>query len=436
MQTSIFADDFKAEPYWWEAARPYDLQQGLPSRVDVLIVGSGFCGLSAGRRCLELGRSVLVVDAGPIGGFASSRSGAMVSIAQKMLLTGKSRHLDGETLRSAIQMHEEAFEHLRSLACDEKLDFDFQQSGRLFLAANPADAPLLQRHADTLRARAGVAAAVLDRSALKEEIGTDRYFGGMLVDQFGGIHPSKLGLALSRAFSAGGGLLSSYTRVEAVLPEANAFRILTNRGEIVARDVLFATNGYTDGALPHLRRRLAPAGSQIIATEPLAPALMNEIMPRRRMYSDSKRALWYFRPSPEGDRVLFGGRPYAWPVSLKKAAEKLQEGMCSIFPQLAGTRISHCWGGNGAMTLSGLQRIGTYRGVHFAVGCNGSGAVIMPYLGRLAAERMLGFRAEPTVFERGRFAAFPPYGEQPWFVSLVVAGYHLRDWRDRRALAA
>ncbi|MFT4067360.1 NAD(P)/FAD-dependent oxidoreductase [Paraburkholderia sp.] len=432
MTGNILSPDFKGQPFWWEEAMPFSHRIELPSRVDVVIVGSGFCGLSAGIRCLELGQSVLVVDAGPIGGLASSRSGAMLSSGQKFLLNGASKHFSDEKVDAVSRLHAEAFDYVKGLAVDEGLDFDFQQCGRLFLASVPADAARFDVHARVLRERAGVTARVLARDALHAEIGSNYYFGGMVVEEFGGIHPSKFGRALAERFLAAGGLAASHLRVSNVTRTTGRFDVQTARGTVSARQVLFATNGYTDGAFGYLKRRIAPAASYIIATEPLPAALMARAMPNRRMYSDSKRNLWYFRPSPAGDRILFGARPAAMPVPVEEAAKILHGFLCQVFPQLAGVRISHCWTGNVAMTSSHLQQIGSVDGVYYAVGCNGSGAAIMPYVGRLAAERMLGFRTSPTLFETSPFKAFPPYGDFPWFVPLAVAGYEMLDWMDRK----
>ncbi|MFM0305225.1 FAD-binding oxidoreductase [Paraburkholderia sediminicola] len=432
MTENVLAENFRKEPLWWESAAPFTHEQRLPESVDVLVVGSGFCGLSAGIRCLELGRSALVVDAGPIGGLASSRSGAMLSSGQKFLLNGASQNFSSEQVSAVSRLHAEAFDFVKGLACDEGLDFDFQQCGRLFLASVPDDAARFDEHAQILRTQAHVSTRVLKPDELKTEIGSDFYFGGMVVEEFGGIHPSKFGLALAQRFLSRGGLAASHTRVESVSRSAQGFRVSTARGSVFAKHVLFATNGYSDRAFGYLKRRIAPAASYIIATERLPATVMDELMPKRRMYSDSKRNLWYFRPSPEGDRILLGARPSPFPVPLEDAAATLHGFLCQVFPQLESVKISHCWTGNVAMTSSHLQQIGEVNGVYYAVGCNGSGAAIMPYLGKLAAERMLGFRIEPTLFETSPFKAFPPYGDFPWFVPLAVAGYNVLDWIDRK----
>ena len=58
-----------AVPYWWEAAAPESLPKRTPDRrCEVLIVGAGYTGLSAGLTLARAGRSVVVVEAEPTAG--------------------------------------------------------------------------------------------------------------------------------------------------------------------------------------------------------------------------------------------------------------------------------------------------------------------------------------------------------------------------------
>ncbi len=108
-----FHPDFKAEPYWWDAAPPEDASgEALPERVDVLIVGSGFAGLSAALEAARAGVSVAVLDSGLLGGGASSRSGGMVSSGQKLVLTEVLRGLPAIKAQVALEDSKATFEFL------------------------------------------------------------------------------------------------------------------------------------------------------------------------------------------------------------------------------------------------------------------------------------------------------------------------------------
>jgi glycine/D-amino acid oxidase-like deaminating enzyme len=433
MRVNIFTGDFKTDPYWWEAARPFASLPDLPESADLVIVGAGFCGLSAARRALELGCRPVVLDAGMIGGGASSRSGAMVSSGQKLLISGASRGIDSNMVRELTEIHAEAFEYVRELTTAGGIDAAFESCGRLFLAEVPRDVAQFGEHARILNEVAGMTTRVIGSAELRRELNSEYYCGGLLVEEFGGLHPSMFGLSLARDAERRGAILRSHTCVTEICPTPGGFIVSTEAGSIRTRHVLFATNGYTDAAMPAVRRRIAAVGSYIIATEEMEPDQVAAILPGRRMYSDTKRNLWFFRPSPDGRRILVGARPGLLPGAPEKAAQLLHRYLVRVFPALGQIRISHAWAGSIAMTRSHIQHIGQQNGVWFAVGCNGSGVAIMPWLGRLAVDRMLGQRVTPTIFERVPFRTVPNIAGHAWYVPIAAGGYGLMDWFNRKS---
>ncbi len=76
----LFHPDYKPEPFWWDAARPDNqYSTDLPEETEILIVGSGYAGLSAALELARGGRTVVVVEALAFGEGASTRSGGGVS---------------------------------------------------------------------------------------------------------------------------------------------------------------------------------------------------------------------------------------------------------------------------------------------------------------------------------------------------------------------
>jgi gamma-glutamylputrescine oxidase len=426
--TDLFHPDFKAEPYWWEAARPEDSRETpLPASVDVLIVGSGFAGLSAALEAARAGGSVAVVDGGPLGGGASSRSGGMVSSGQKLVLTEALRGLPVAKTVAALEDSKATFEFLKDLVAREGLDADLQLVGRFFGAFAPQHLATLTRNAETLHAKTGVTIRILSREEQREEVGSDYFHGGFVVEDYGGVHPAKLGKALRERARNAGATLHSHARVTGTERRGQGHLARTERGDIAAHHVLFATNGYTDGARPWLQRRVIPVMSYQIATEPLPKALIDDIVPRRRMVTDSRKELTYLRPSPDGTRLLFGCRPRALDDAPEKLAGRLRKRMLRIFPQLADIRLTHAWGGFVGMTADRLPHIAENDGVLHAVGCNGNGVALMTYLGWHAAQLMLGRTNRKAFFADIPFPAVPLYDGTPWIVPFASAAYHARD---------
>src|SRR5271170_2525439 len=84
LSRSIVPDKISVTPLWMEnAAMPPTSVRALPSRIDVLIIGAGYTGLSAARETAAAGRSTLVLDAGGVGAGCSSRNGGQVAYSIK-----------------------------------------------------------------------------------------------------------------------------------------------------------------------------------------------------------------------------------------------------------------------------------------------------------------------------------------------------------------
>jgi gamma-glutamylputrescine oxidase len=428
----LFHDDFRIAPYWWDAAPPETARAPLPASVDVAIIGSGYCGLSAAAEFARAGRSVAVLDAEEIGAGGSTRSGGMISSGQKLALTGAIRGVSVERLERLMAESMASFDYLKQLVADEKLDADLQITGRFFGAFTPRHFERLKKQGDLLRAKTGVTVHVISRDEQRAIAGSDYYYGGILVDDYGGLHTAKYHRALRELARQRGASLHSHAAVERIAGEAGRFRVNTTRGTLDARQVLVATNGYTGQLLPFLSRRVLPVASYQIATEPLPPGLMAALNPGRRMISDSKRNLFYTRPSPDGTRMLFGSRPAIRDVDEREATRLLHTKMVQLWPALRDIRITHAWKGYVAMTGDKLAHIGVQNGIHYALGCNGNGVALMTYLGHRIARGMLGMEATFGAFGEGTFPTRPGGIASKLAVPVGAALYHLGDrWNGR-----
>jgi glycine/D-amino acid oxidase-like deaminating enzyme len=322
----------------------------------------------------------------------------------------------------------EAFEHVAAL-CETTIDADFARCGHVLLASAPGHADGFEAEVAELATVETTAHAVA-REDLRSVVGSDVFFGGLVVDRSGGLHPGKLTAGLVGLADAAGVTMIDGVRAERVRRQADGRVVVeTSRGAILARDVIAATNGYTGGVTPSLRRRLLPISSYIIATEPLPPDLAEALIPGNRMLFDTKNYLWYWRRTPD-DRMLFGGRASMWPTSVMRAARILQEAMTTVHPELAGTRVEYAWGGKVAYTFDRMPHVGRADGVTYATGCCGSGVAILPWLGTRVAEWVGG--AEPPELAKLSFPLVPaPYEGRAWF--LPIAGEY---WKAKDRLAA
>jgi len=432
---AVLADDFRDTPYWWDAAPPGEGMAGsLPGATDVAIIGSGYTGLCCAIGLAERGTDCVVLDAGALGEGASSRSGGMVTGGQKFVVSGAIRGLDTGRQQRILEDAHESLTALEARITTYQLDTDYARTGRVILANVQRHYARLIRWA-TLLERAGSAVCLLDRGRLHTEIDGRRYHGGLLIEDYGGLHPGKYHRSLRTAAAARDAKLFSRAAVRRVQRTPRGFVLSTDKGEITAREVVIGTNGYTGGLVPYLQRRIVPVAAYVIATEQLPPGMMDSLVPRRRMLSDTQRSLYWFRPSPDGTRIIFGARPRMREAEPRIAAGDLHRMLCDVWPQLRDIRVAFCWRGNIGMSADHIPHMGVHDGIHYALGCNGSGVAMMSYLGTQLANKILGRQNRPCAFDSSAFPAVPAFAGQPWFVPLVTSWYRMRDRLDRIAAA-
>ena len=398
----------------------------LPDVADLVVIGGGFTGLAAARRGAVLGGRVVLLEAETLGWGASSRNAGMCLVGHKWG-PGKLVAHYGPELGTALHRESVAsVEWTAATIAEEGIDAGLVRAGHLDLAYGPGDADGMEAAARELTA-AGTPARFVSRAALREEIGTDSYFGGLLVETDGGLDPARYHAGLAEAAGRAGVDLHEGVRALRIRPQRDGRSVVeTSRGAILAREVFVGTNGYTDAAAPALRRRVIPVGSYIIATDPLPADLAAGISPKGRMFFDTKNFLNYWRLTPDR-RVLFGGRVSFWPSSVGKTARILQRTMVAIHPQLSSARVAYAWGGKLGFSYDRMPHAGRSGGVSFATGCCGSGVAILPYLGDRTIAWVMG-GAEAPALSRLPFPLIPaPYEGRPWFLPFVGEWYRLRD---------
>lgn len=317
------------------------------------------------------------------------------------------------------------------LIAEEEIDCCWQQRGRFVGAWTPTHYAAQEKRLQSLNDAAQSGAYVVPRQRQREEIASDYYYGGMVVERSASLHPALYYKGLLDACRRRGVTVCAAASVDAITASGPGWRVETGRGMLLAGDVVIATNGYTGALTPALRRRVVPIASHIIATEKLPADLAQTLIPKRRSISDTKRVLCYYRMSPDGARMVFGGRARFTASDPLLCARVLYGYMTERFPQLQGARLTHGWTGNTAFTLDALPHMGEEGGLHYCLGCNGSGIAMMTYLGTQTARKIAHIANAACAFDAPEFPDHPLYTGNPWFLPLVGSYYRMRDRLDR-----
>lgn len=405
---------------------PPPSSEPLPGRIDVLIIGAGYTGLSAARETAAGGRSTLVLEAGGVGTGCSSRNGGQVAYSIKPSFGSLKEKFGADPAFRICREGLEAVAYLRSLTAREAA-CGWREDGCFFGAHTARHFERMARDADHQPRGLEQRISVVQRADQTSEIATDFYHGGCVYPDDASVDPTGLLLFLLGRAADSGASVVDHCPVDAVKPTRGGFEVLTARGIVQARQVLLATNGYTGPLSPWHRRRVIPIGSYQIATEPLGADRVRSLIPRGRNIVDSRRVVVYFRPSADGERIVFGGRAALSEQDPLACVPRLRQMMGRIFPQLTSVRVSHAWVGWVAYTFDTLPHLGRHDGIYYCMGYCGQGVPLAPYFGKRIGQQMLGLEEGRTALDGLPFPSRPYYRGTPWFLAPSVFAYRMMD---------
>lgn len=418
-------------PYWWEAApRPAAASVPLPAEADVVIVGSGFTGLSAALTLLRKGRRPLVLERDAPGFGASTRNGGQIGSGNqkfrvKHLIALRGRAKAEAMLREGVRM----LDTIAELVASENISCGFSRCGRFRGAIRPEHYEAMARDMEDLKALAGVESFMVPRAEQHREIGSDLFHGGSVLPDDASLHPGLYHAGLMGRIAELGGMVEGDAGVTGIRAEADGYEVATARGRVRCRAVLIATNGYTDGLVPELGRRIVPVGSALIATGEIPAARFAPLLPTGRVYGNTNRVFYYFRAAPGERRLVWGGRVGRLVADGTPAAYgHLARDLLAVFPDLSDIPVTHAWDGRIGYTYDEIPHIGRTRaGLHYAIGYCGTGVSRATYFGRKAALQIVGDPDGHTAFDDLAFPAYPAAPIARRAVPVVETWYRVRD---------
>ena len=427
----------KLDSYWKEGLPPGQWETlPLPASVDVVVIGAGFCGLSAALELARKGLRVAILEAhDSVVAEASGRNGGHVNNGLAVDYAELADKIGTEQARGLYHVYDDAVDTVARIVAQEKIDCDFVRHGKLKLATRPAHFDALARSFERLT-KDGVDPdlALLDQATIRAEVDSDNYHGGLLYKKSGQMHMGRFGRGLAQAAIAHGADLHLSTPVERLSRiggSANGYRLHTPRGVIRADRVLLATGASRHGSYGSfgwIRRRIVPIGSFIVATAPLGEARATALLRERRTYVTTGNLHHYFRISPD-HRLIFGGRArfaVSNPLSDAASGKILQQGLVDTFPQLHDVPLTHCWGGIVDMTRDRLPHAGVRDGLYYAMGFSGHGTQMSVHTGQRMAHAMLG-DAGANPWRHRNWPAIPGHLGPPWFLPVIGTYYKLKD---------
>lgn len=377
------------------------------------------------------GRQVTLIEGARIGWGASGRNGGqIVNGLNASLDTIKTRYGDkaGEFVGGLVT---EGASIIRGFVSEYNIECDLKP-GNIFAAFNTKQMNDLEAK-KALWQRYGMEDhEMLDRTAMQQHIGTERYIGGMMDKSGGHVHPLNLALGEAAALRANGAAVYEETRLLSVEDNNGKPVIVTDRGRISCNTLVLCGNAYLGATVPKLASRVMPVSTQVMATEPLGDALASELLPTDVCVEDVRYILDYYRLSAD-KRLLFGGGTVYGGTDPADIRAKLRPAMLKVFPQLQQTKIDYAWSGNFALSYSRVPQMGRLdANTYYAMGYSGHGVTGSHLFGRILSEAIGGDTTRFDQFAQLPWHAFP--GGQQFRAQYSTIGSWWYGFRDKVGL--
>jgi glycine/D-amino acid oxidase-like deaminating enzyme len=420
LHRAAFAD---AEPRsFWLAGE----SEALPAvhgviDADLCIVGGGFTGLWAAlhAKADDPSRDVVLLEAETAGFGASGRNGGFcVASLTHGIENGLARF--AEEMSALERLGLQNFAGLREDLSQHGIDCDFEATGELLALTDPYQLPWLSEERESLE-RFGHSVTVLDEAAMRAEVHSGTYLGGVWDHTGAGIlDPGKLARGLRDAALRVGVRVFEHSAVHDLRASGPIVEALTASGRVRARKLLLATSAYPP-LLKSVRHYVVPVYDYVLVSEPLSPSQLDSIgWVNRQGIGDGGNQFHYYRLTAD-NRVLYGGWDavyrFGGPVSPRldehdPTFATLAQHFFHTFPQLEGVRFTHRWGG----AIDTSSRFSVFFGtalagrVAYATGYTGLGVGAARFGGRVALDLLDGRDTEATRlrYVRSKPVPFPP----------------------------
>jgi glycine/D-amino acid oxidase-like deaminating enzyme len=413
-QINAALTDAKPEPFWLDdPARPEPhprLDDG--ETTDLVVVGGGFCGLwtAVVAKQRQPDRDVVLIEGSRIGWAASGRNGGFVEASLTHGPDNGELHFRDE-LPVLGRLADENFAAFRETLATHGIDAEWEETGVLTVAAEP-------HQIDDLRDAAGEHSKFVTDAALRE-LGDSPLYRAGLFDTHGVayVHPAKLAWGLARLAEELGVRIFENTRATGLTTSGDRVVVRTEHGNIDATHVALATNAFPS-LIPGLGLFTVPIYDYVLMTEPLTKAQLRAIgWTGRHGITDSSREFHYYRKTKD-DRILFGGFDAVYHRGRKIRPEhdqrpetfrRLADHFFSTFPQLAGIRFTHTWGGVIDMSTQLVAFHGTAkRGrVAYSAGYTGLGVAATRFGAEVMLDLLEGRATDRTRLKMSRRLPIP-----------------------------
>ena len=393
----------------------YPQLEGATS-ADICVVGAGFTGISTALTLAERGYSVAMVEANRVGWGASGRNGGQMINGMSAIDKFAKKH--GDSIAGILQnLRWRGNDIIRERVEKYGIDCDLKD-GYLEVATKPSQLAYLDEYAADREAHpSGFDYEVWDREKAADMLGTDAYHGGFVCYRDGHLHPLNLCIGEARAACDLGVQIYEQSPVTGIV-HGKRPRVVTADGHVDADAVVIAGNAYSRLEPKHLSNLVFPAGSFIIATEPLSDRVAESINRKDVAVCDLNEIVDYYRLSADR-RLLYGGACNYSGRDPKSIKSYILPRMLKVYPQLRDVKIEYEWGGKIGIVLRRIPTVGRINGnVYYCQGYSGHGVSPSHVMGEVIADAVAGTMERFDLFADVKHFRIP--GTR-WFGNQIIA---------------
>lgn len=369
-------------------------------RADVCIIGAGIAGLSVAYQLAKSGKSVIVLDDGPIVSGETERTTAhLVNALDDRYFELEKAH-GQEGARLAAESHTAAIEAIERTAAAEGIECDFVRLDGYLFKAPDAPEDLLQRELGAAR-RAGLGdVEIVERAPL----GTFDTGPALRFPRQAQFHPLKYLSGLAGAIVRNGGRIFTGTHAVKFSGGPDA-RVETESGAVVScKAIVLATNTPVNDRLAIHTKQAA------YRTYVIGAAVPSGSVPQV-LYWDTGDPYHYIRLQPDvhagRDLLIVGGEDHKTGQAddADQRYARLETWTRHRFPMMA--EVLFRWSGQVLEPVDGVAFIGRnpldHENVFIVTGDSGNGMTHGAIAGLLLRDLILG-RANPwtALYDPGR----------------------------------
>ena len=408
---------------WIAQAGPYQPLPALDRTIeaDVAIIGGGFTGTSTAYYLSQRfpNKQIVLLEAATLGNGASGRNGGMV-----LNWVNGFGDEDQELTQRIYALTSQGIRDIAALIERHQLDVDLRLDGTLTVLTDSQRAEAA--HADVEAHNAlGIPERFIDGVTLARELKLSGAYGAVLDPGAGQMNGAQLVRGLRPVLQQQGVSIYEGTPVLKI-SEGSTVTLTTPKGEVRAKAIVLATNGYT-GKLGYFHDAVLPLHSHVMATEALSAEQQAALgWTAYAGYSDDLDRISYSTMTRAGHMVFGGGSNASYdylfrnrtaypgsPASVTRGFAAMENTLHTYMPGSRGLPMAYRWTGTLAITLDRKPLIGVRgaaRNVHYALGYSGHGVTLANVAGRIIADLYEGnedaWRAFP--FVNSRYARIPP----------------------------